>query len=187
MPINVAYILGLILALAGTIVSVILITPEKRRAVLPKFFQFVHDVFNFKFLILEKILKFLYIFSTLFTILTGFFMLFSGYETYSYYGGSDFHSVALEGLLVMILGPVLIRIVYEFMMMTILLVKNVIQLNNKTKNQNEGTEQSSIFNAQPMFTQQTAPAPVAEDWKFCTSCGNRYDRNRGGCPNCGNK
>lgn len=186
MPVEVASILGVITALVCTILSVILITPEKRRPTLNKFFQVIHDIFNFKFLIVEKILKFVYIFATLFCIAGGFFMLFAGYD--SYFGG--FQSLALSGLLTMIIGPIVVRIAYEFVMMAILVVKNVIELNNKTKNQNEGAVKTDMF-AQPDYMNMAAPkaaptytAPVAEEWTFCTQCGTKYDKSKGACPNC---
>ncbi len=138
MPITIAYIIGSVVALAGTIVAFIMIVPDKKRAGLNKFFKWLHDFFNFKSLWLEKILKFLYINATLSCIAVGFFMLFSGYESYSYssyfssYSShSEFHSFAGFGALLIFLGPVVVRIVYEFIMLTILMVKNTIDINNK--------------------------------------------------------
>ena len=58
-----------------------------------------------------------------------------GYQGYYYsepdtwYGG--------YGLLTMILGPIVIRLAYEFTMMFLLLIKHVIQINNKLKSQEE--------------------------------------------------
>lgn len=59
---SIMFIVGIVLALICTILSVILITPEKRRAALPKFFKFLHDLFNVRWLLIEKIFKFFYIF-----------------------------------------------------------------------------------------------------------------------------
>lgn len=135
-------IIALLLALGGTVVSLILITPDKARAKLNAFLRFVHDLFNFKFLFIEKVLQFCYILLTLYVFTSGFFMLFQT----TYWGDS----LAGQGLLTMILGPVVIRIAYELMMMLVLLVKNVIQINNKLKNQNS-TNAKSVFDAQPEF------------------------------------
>ena len=139
----VAYILGAVVALAGTIAALIMITPARKRDSLNPFFKFLHDLFNFKYLIIEKILQFCYILATLFCIGCGFFLLFSGY---SFFG--HFYSMAGTGILLLLLGPVVIRIAYEFVMMAILAVKNIIQINNKLKNQNEGNVES-VFDAQP--------------------------------------
>ena len=37
------------------------------------------------------------------------------------------------GLLLMILGPIVVRLIFEFLMMALLLVKNVISINNKLR------------------------------------------------------
>ena len=113
--------ISLVLAIVAVILALIFIIPEKKRDTLPKFFVFLHDLFNFKFLLLEIILKVFYIFSTCFAILFGFITIF--------FGGN----LVLTGLLIMILGPIIIRIIYEAAIMIILLVKNVIQINNKIK------------------------------------------------------
>lgn len=121
-----------VLAIVAAVLALIFIIPEKKRDTLPKFFVFLHDLFNFKFLLLEIILKVFYIISTCFSILFGFITMF--------YGGDLF----LAGLLIMILGPIFIRIVYEAAIMIILLVKNVIQINNKIKSDSSasGSEDS---------------------------------------------
>lgn len=158
-----------ILALCGVVALYILVLPESRRAGLPKFFQFVHDIFNFKHLLVEIILKLLYVFLTLFIILFGFFMLFG--ISYSYYGYSQHQDTFLYGLAVMVLGPIVLRLIFEFLMMTILLVKNVIQINKKLGG--------------GISTTDSDPAPKAPDYTFCSQCGTRYDKNEGHCPNCG--
>lgn len=179
-------ILAGVLALVATILAFIFIVPDKKREGLNKFGKFLHDVVNFKFLIVEKILQALYIFATSATILTGFFMLFyvqEGYYGYYYsrpsvwYGG--------YGLLVMIFGPIIIRLVYEFLMMAIILVKNVIQINNKTKS--DGNEEANTAFNIPSPVAPAAPVAPATapgfcihcgaqkgDGDFCTTCGNKY-------------
>ncbi len=109
-------ILAFIAALVCTVLLMVLVTPEKRRDRLNTFFKALADLFNFKGLLLEYILKALYIFLTLCSIFTGFFSLFTE---------------PLTGLLLMILGPIVLRVVFEFYMMLVILVKNVSQLNGK--------------------------------------------------------
>lgn len=115
-------ILGIILAVAATVLAFIFIIPEKKYATLPKFFRIVADIFNFKNLMIETILRALYIFFTCYAIISGFFTLFSSF---------------LGGLIVMVLAPIGIRFVFELLMMAILAVKNIISINQKLKNQNE--------------------------------------------------
>lgn len=132
MHIAIAVILGVLVAVAGTVLALIYITPENKRPGLNKFFAFLHDLFNFKFLILEKLLKVLYIFNTLFCIGFGFFGLFSGDSVPNYFTGkTQFQSYALPSLLIMILGPIVTRLVYEGIMMFLLLVKNTTEINKK--------------------------------------------------------
>lgn len=140
-------IVAFILAIVAVVLAFIFITPEKKRPKLNKFGQFVHDTLNFKYLIVEKILQALYMFFTAYVILTGFFMLFmveDGYFEDRWLGG--------YGLLVMIVGPIAIRLVYELLMMAVLLVKNVISINNKLKNQNGGAESGNPFAAPSVDT-----------------------------------
>lgn len=170
MPVYIAYIIGAILAIAATILTFIFILPEKKRPSLNKFFQVVADIFNFKALFIEKILKFLYILATFYCIAAGFFMLFSGETSSSFWGGtSSFQSYALRGLLTMILGPIVVRIVYELLMLTIILVQNVITINKKLP-------------APPKEEQAPTAAPEPK-MVYCTHCGTQYDANQGGCPN----
>lgn len=129
MPVQVTLVLAAIGAIACTVLSVIFITPEKKREQLNAFFKFIHDLFNFKFLLLEKVLKVLYIFATLYCVIFGFFGLFSGYYNIWY----GFRSIALQALLTLILGPIIIRLTYELLMMFVLLVKNTIEINKKIK------------------------------------------------------
>ena len=41
------------------------------------------------------------------------------------------------GLLLIVFGPIIVRIIYEALVMFVLLVKNTIQINNKLKSQEE--------------------------------------------------
>ena len=134
-------------ALISLVIAILLwalVLPEKKRQKLDKFFAFLADVFNFKSLLIEKILKFTYVFLTFFAIVFGFCMLFI-----VSYG----ESMALYGVLVMILGPIALRLVYEISLLGIILVKNVIQINNKlnleqeTKKQDKNIEEESISEA----------------------------------------
>ena len=178
-------------AIAATVLAFIFIVPDKKRPQLNRIGQLLHDVVNFKFLIVEKILQALYILSTAYTILTGFFMLFyiePGYEGVYYsrapqwYGG--------YGLLIMIFGPIAVRLAFELLMMVVLLIKNVIQINNKLKNANEDApEGANPFATPVMPVAPAAPeapaAPVAPATAaFCPRCGAAIT---GGhfCPCCG--
>lgn len=194
---------AVIISIILTVLLVVLVVPAKRREGLPKFFQVVHDICNFKGLLLEKVLKVLYIFSTINVMLTGIFTWFSG--------GYNFGLRFLIGLLILVLGPILVRLAYEFMMLFVLLVKNVIQINNKLNGKNDNPFVKDIdfdkfknSNApeqnytspyaqpvqpvqpeQPMPQNNYQPQQNNDSVRFCTTCGTKITGNTDVCPNCG--
>lgn len=129
-------LIALVLAIVATVLAFIFIVPAKRRDKMGKFGKFLHDTCNFRYLIIEKILQALYIFATALTILIGFFMLFCT-DWNGWMGG--------KGILLMILGPIGVRVTYELLMMAVLAVKNIISINSKLRNQNEGAAGTDIF------------------------------------------
>ena len=189
----------LILALGAAIAAFILIVPENKGRQFTGFMRVLHDILNFKQLLLEKILKFCYIFFTVYGVLVG---LFSSFEMFEWDAGT--------GLLLMLtsltLVPLLIRVVFEMSMMLILLVKNVIDINKKlpggTKEPepaqpayqpnptsyqpNPASYQNPYQAAQPTYQQPAQPA-YQPNYRYCTHCGAYYDANAGRCPNCGNQ
>lgn len=150
-------IIATILAIIATVAAFILIVPESKREKLGRFGKFLHDAVNFKFLIVEKILQALYIFFTALVILVGFFMLFCS-DWSGWMGG--------KGILLMILGPIAVRLSYELMMMAVLAVKNIISINNKLRNQNGDAAAPDIFspdmsNLKDAFGKKEAPVQAA--------------------------
>lgn len=119
MPVSLALIIGIVVAVIATVCSYIFIIPEEKRENLPGFLQFVHDLFNFRAMLIESIARVLYIFCTFGSIAAGFLLLF----------GSTFW----VGLIVMIIGPLVLRMVYELIMLFVLMVQNTISLNRKIK------------------------------------------------------
>ena len=139
-------IIATILAIAATVVAFVMIVPERKREKLGRFGKFLHDAVNFKFLIVEKILQALYIFVTAYVILCGFFMLFMAPETWT-----GRHWLGGYGILLMVLGPIAVRLCYELLMMAVLLLKNVISINRKLKTRTSA-----------------APTPTCSPCRSCT-------------------
>ena len=171
-----------LLAIAATVLAFIFITPDKKRGKLNVFGKALHDFLNFRYLIVEKILQALYIFFTAMTVIEGVFMLFM-----APYG----HWMGGYGLLMIVVGPIVIRLIFELLMMVILLVKNVIAINGKLKNQNEGTgDAANVFAAPDLsevketLRQKAQPTQPTQTAHFCASCGSPLDAD-GKCPNCG--
>lgn len=152
-------IIATILAIIATVAAFILVVPESKREKLGRFGKFLHDAVNFKFLIVEKILQALYIFFTALVILVGFFMLFCS-DWSGWMGG--------KGILLMILGPIAVRLSYELMMMAVLLVKNVMEINRKLADQT-GSAGADVFRTPDVqelkaaVQSHKADAPAAEN------------------------
>ena len=125
-----------------------------------KFMQFLHDYFNFKKLYIESVLKFVFALATVVCIVGGvvgilgaIFGFFSGIVEALDYGGwyfeylvRDVSYTILSSLFTLVLGPVIVRLVYEFAMMFILLVKNTIEINNKLPEKKKEPEAPSDEN-----------------------------------------
>ena len=169
-----AAIAVVVLSLIATIAVYILIMPERKRPRMSGFAAALHDIFQFKSFLIEKIVKFLYVFSTIYIIFSGFFTLFKSFGT---------------GLLTMLLGPIVLRLVYEFFMLTILLVKNVIEINRKLGGEPAAPRASSVRRpaaSRPEPSRQAAARATA-DTKTCPSCGKQIPKTAGFCKYCGSK
>lgn len=153
-------VIAAIAAVAATVLTIIFIVPEKYLPKLGKAGKFLHDAVNFKFLIVERILQVLYILSTCLCIFSGLFSLL-GFQIHFEY--QYFHWFGGQGLLTLLLGPIVVRLVYELLMMALLLVKNVIQINNKLKG-DAGSD--SVFNVpsvkEYLPTKSTPSAPTED-------------------------
>lgn len=127
-------IIGIVLAVAATIFICVRVLPKKYDGRLDsKFLQFLHDFFNFKTFYIEALTKFIFVLLTCLCIFVGFLLMFGKFEYYGYFGMTFTQSTFLYGLGIMLLGPLVLRVTYEFVMMVILLVQNVIDINRKMK------------------------------------------------------
>ena len=157
-------VIALVLAVVATVLAFIFLVPEKRREKLNAFGKFLHDALNFKYLIVEKVLQALYIFATAFVILYGVLQLFNVQQ--SYWGGATW--MGGRGLLLIILGPIAVRLSYELMMMAVLLVKNVMEINRKLADQT-GSAGADVFRTPDVqelkaaVQSHKADAPAAEN------------------------
>lgn len=171
MPVQATLVLGFIGVIAAMICIYVLIMPEGKYRTLNPFCRWLSDLFNFRSLWLESIIKFFYILSTVACVIFGFFMLFSVVD---YYYGSS--SLALPGLLLLVVGPVVVRLVYEGTMMFIILVKNTMQINNRLRN--------NMSEKQDEAAEEVPAQPVIE---YCEKCGKQIEDDVIFCSNCGNK
>ena len=131
----IAIFIAVIATIVFTFFAYKYIIPEKNRKNLNKLGQFLHDAFNFNFLIIEKVIQFFYVLATIACVCGGVSMVLAFYISKYYtawYG--------IYGILAAILGPIAIRLVYEGMMLGLLLVKNVMQINKKLKSLEDSYE-----------------------------------------------
>ena len=139
-------IIGILLAIAATIVLYIKVMPKRYDGKLGnKFLQFLHDFFNFKTFYIEALTKFVFVLLTCACIFVGFLLLFGKIEYYGYFGATFQQSTFLYGLGLMILGPLVLRVTYEFVMMAILLVQNVIARDEKSRTFSSNSQRSHIL------------------------------------------
>ena len=147
-----AAVVGILAAIAATVLLYLKVIPAKFDGTFKKKIpQKLHDYFNFKSLYLETVLKVIFTFLSVACVAAGALMATVGnvfwfigrvidYIEYSsyYYGGfgrilGQFGLNFVIGVGIAVIAPVVLRLVYEGMLMFILLVKNVIEINNKTK------------------------------------------------------
>ena len=118
-------ILIAVVAILLTLFVVVVIVPTNKDGKLNKFFQIVHNFFNFKKMYLSLALKIIYIFLTIFSILYGIRLLF-GYSIYGYYISTFWY-----GLAAIIASPILLRLSFEMLWLLISAAQSVIQIRDK--------------------------------------------------------
>ncbi len=168
---SVASALTIVLSIIVAVVGIVFFLPPKNREKFGKGFKRIFDFVNFKTFIVDYVLKGLYILSTAMCVIGGFLTIFTVRTTYQnvYDSNSVFSqtqattSLSVDnigtGLLIMVLGPIIVRIVYELIMLTIVGVKNIIEINKKMdccKGEEAKTETE-----EPTFVEEpTVSAPV---------------------------
>ena len=183
-------VLALVLAVVATVLAFVVVLSKKGRESQNPFMKFLVNVCDF-----EKILKALYIFSTSYVILKGVLGIFD-------FGSYNYGLNLITSILTAVLGPIAVRIAYELLMLTVILVKNVIQINNKlSKLTGDKTSNDVNFDTDLSELKKYAPAPKApvapaapatpaapavptQQTVYCEKCGTPYDPTKGGCPNC---
>ena len=113
-------IIALILAIVGSILVYVLFVRSKSTPK-GKFAKWLKDFLSFKVMWIEPILKMIYYFATIFAVLYSF--------TFLTLGGTGI----LMWLMCLILGPIVIRLVYEASMMFIMIWRNTKDIADNTK------------------------------------------------------
>lgn len=143
MKVETATGIGMVIALLVTIFITAYVLPAGKEGQFTGFLKTIRDYFLMRYLIVEAIVRFFFVLATTSCIFSGFFLIFAKQR----YGGGF-----VSGLLTMIVGPIICRIVYELLMIAILQLRNIIEINNKLP----GTG-APVAPVQPV---QQAAAPV---------------------------
>lgn len=171
-----AGLLGILaLAVAVTALLVVLVLPKEKDGRLPSFFQLLYDLFTPKTLVIEKLMQILYVFLTCLAVLYGIVVFFNGFF-------SGIGNLVL-GLLVLAIGPILLRVLYELALLLVMQVKTVREVSQKLDNM--GDAMKSAHQA-PRASESAPPAKrEAPSLVHCAACGTWYQAEQGDCPICG--
>ncbi len=115
-------IISAVVALLGGIVAYILFVSKKNNGEYTGFVAWLHDFLNFKKFFIEVVLKTLYVISTIFITLSSFSFIGSSVATF---------------FLWLILGNIVNRVAYEFVLMFLTLVNNTTEINKKMEAKKE--------------------------------------------------
>ncbi len=109
-------IVSLILAIIGGVLVYFLFVKGKNLKLSPTLKK-IRDLLDFKVMLIEPILKIVYLISTIFVILVSFSAISQNFLLF---------------LLILILGPVFIRLIYEASLMLVMIWKNTKQISENT-------------------------------------------------------
>ena len=113
----------IILALIGAIVLFFTFLGARNDGKFTGFLGWMYEFLNFRKLLLEAILRVVYIVLAIWLVLVGLIYIFMGFGNF----GQNF----LGGLAIIILGNVFLRLCYEFVMLLVSSCKNVSDINRK--------------------------------------------------------
>lgn len=194
-----AWMIGLstVLAIIGGLGLFFFFATKKNEGKFTGFLGWIYDLLCFKKIIIESLLKAVYLILACYFTIYGFLsLLFTNF---------------LTGLSTMILGNIILRISYEFLMILILICKNIIEINGKlgkddknlsfTKpsgnekkeenvNKYEAEEKSNATSGVNLEKETQNDTDMGEkelEFCYCDVCGSIVSANDDFCPNCGKK
>ncbi len=167
----------LVAIIGGILLYFLFLTPKNDKK-FTGFMGWLYDFLAFKKLLVEAILKVIYLISACFITLLGIVSLFDSF---------------VLGIAIIVLWNIILRISYEFLLVLIIICKNTSEINKKISGKD--TSEADMFVSQveipksvvEQFTAKTSPTTTAEPEVFCKSCGQKMKIDSTFCPNCGQK
>ena len=110
---------AVVLAVALTALLVILVLPKERDGRLPRFFQILHDLFQPKTFVIERIVQILYVFFTCLSVLVG---------LYDFLGALFGLQMGLlfRALFFLLIAPALLRGAYELILLLVMVYGSIV-------------------------------------------------------------
>jgi ribosomal protein L32 len=167
---SIVAVVSVILAVIGGIVLYFTFLSKKNENKFKGFAGGLYNFLNFKSMFAEVLLKILYLISSIGLTLFSFDILL-------FTEGGSIGNKLLSFLLYIIVGNVVVRLIYEFLLISLVICRNTTEINRKMgKSEVENT----------VRTEQTQPFRPAEiGVVFCRNCGNKFSSNETVCPRCG--
>ncbi len=170
---------AIVAIIAGILLYFLFLSPKNDK----KFAGFVgwlYDFLAFKKLLVEAILKVVYLICACFLTLVGIVTLFS----------SSFRA----GLTILVVGNVMLRFGYEFLLLLIIICKNTSEINKKLSGKESSAADMFVSQVElpqsviDQFTAKTAPtASTTTPKAFCKNCGQPLQEDALFCASCGQK
>ena len=131
--------------------------------------------FNFDMYVFSTIMKFLYMFATVYTIIMSFVAMFQD-------------DGFLTGLLMLVIGPAVVRLIYELIYI-LFAIRDHLASAHRTlldiKHSTAGYE--SARPARSAYAEPPRYAPQPEPRRFCPKCGREVKSGAPFCSNCGTR
>ena len=141
----------LVLGVIGAVVLFFTFLSARNDGKFTGFLGWIYEFLNFRKLLLEAILRIIYMVLAVWLVLVGLIYIFMGF--------GNFGQNLLGGLAIAILGNVLLRISYEFVMLLVSICKNVSDINRKLGGGKSSNDMNTPTNPFMSFTNNNRPKP----------------------------